>query len=410
MTQTLWEVESDFIRLMSQVKERGIKIDVPFSHRKVIQGTKILNEIKGELGWNPGSSKQVGKYLIEELGLPVVKRSWKTGEPSFDKFAMEEYEKYLEPLNDDTARKVLRYRGWSKTVSSNYQAYLRLMDKDYILHPNYKVHGTRTGRLSCEDPNLQQIPRESAKEWNGDVKKAFIPRDEEAWRRLGNTGPFSPLFHYTFDFKQIEFRLAAAYAHETELLEIFNSGADVFQEMSIRLSRPRHQIKTFVYATLYGAGKSKVGLILGVPKKEGEEFYDDYHNTWPGFKKISEFATQKAKQQGFIRYWTGRRRHLNGKEGQEYRLAWNSTLQGGAFEIVKRSMLRVRDEPIVLQVHDSITCEADSSYDVERIKKTLEAVPEAKDFGVKFEVDMTIDSPHAYHYMCSHCRKQSELN
>lgn len=373
---TLWETEQDFIRLMAGIKKRGIKIDVDFSRRKVIEGTRICNIIRGELGWNPGSSKQLGKYLIEDLGLPVLKRSEKTGEPSFDKFALAEYEQYLEPMGDATAQKVLEYRGWQKTVSSNYQAYLDLMDENRILHPNYKVHGTRTGRMSCEHPNLQQIPRDSPKAWNGDVKKAFIPRVED-------------FYHYSFDFKQVEFRLAAAYAQEHELLEIFNSGADIFTEMSERLGRPRHIIKTFVYASLYGAGKSKIGLILGLPQAEASDIYDEYHGTWPGFKQKSYEATKIAKSYGYIDYWTGRRRHLHHNEAH---LAWNSILQGGAFEIVKRSMLRLKDEPIVLQVHDSITCEADRNYDSDRVKAVMEAVPESNALGVKFEVDMKIEN------------------
>jgi DNA polymerase-1 len=374
MTQTLWETESDFIRLISRIKERGIKIDTKFSRERAIQGTTILNRIHNELGWNPGSSQQLGHYLIDELGLPVLKRT-KEGNPSFDKEALADYELHLSATGDETAQKVLEYRGWQKTVSSNYQAYLDLMDENEILHPNYKVHGTRTARLSCEKPNLQQIPRSNPKPWNGDVKKAFIVREEG-------------LFHYSFDFKQVEFRLAAAYAKEIELLEIFNSGADIFTEMSERLGRPRHDIKTFTYATLYGAGKGKIALILKKPKWEADDLYDEFHGTWPGFKRISEKAAQLASNDGYIEYWTGRRRHLSRGEAHK---AFNSIIQGGAFEIVKRRMLSLKDEPIVLQVHDSITCEADSSYDVDRIKRTLESVPESNSFGVKFEVDMVIE-------------------
>lgn len=374
MTQTLWEIEADFIRLIAGIKERGIKINVPFSRAKVIEGTKTLNQIRGELGWNPGSPQQLGEYLIDELGLPVLKRT-PGGKPSFDKEALAEYELYLAPLENSVAKQVLEYRGWQKTVSSNYQAYLDLMDENEILHPNYKVHGTRTARLSCEKPNLQQIPRSNPKPWNGDVKKAFIVR-------------FPGLFHYTFDFKQVEFRLAAAYAGEKELLEIFNSGADIFTEMATRLCRPRHQIKTFVYSTLYGAGKAKVALVLGMPREESDELYDEYHETWPGFKRISEKATQLAIRDGYIEYWTGRRRHLSKGEAHK---AFNSVIQGGAFEIVKRRMLALSKEPIVLQVHDSITIEDDDNCETDRIKKVLEDVPESNALGVKFEVDMVVE-------------------
>lgn len=390
--QTLWETEAEFIRLIARIKERGIKIDTQFSRKKAIEGTRILNQISCQLGWNPGSPQQLGKYLIDDLGLPVLKRTEK-GSPSFDKEALEEYELHLAATGDETAQKVLTYRGWQKTVSSNFQAYLELMDENEILHPNYKVHGTRTGRLSCEKPNLQQIPRESIKPWNGDVKKAFTPRGRELYTELlldssRYTKPSGILRLRTFDFKQVEFRLAAAYAKEKELLEIFNSGADIFTEMSERLGRPRHQIKTFVYASLYGAGKAKVALILKMPRSESDELYEEYHGTWPGFHRISEKATQLAINDGYIEYWTGRRRHLPRGEARK---AFNSVIQGGAFEIVKRRMLALRDEPIVLQVHDSITVEDDDNCDTDRIKRTLEDVPESKEFGVKFEVDMVIE-------------------
>lgn len=391
MTQTLWEIESDFIRLIARIKQRGIKIDTEFSRKKAIEGTRILNQISGSLGWNPGSPQQLGKYLINDLGLPVLKRTPK-GEPSFDKEALAEYELHLAATGDSTAQKVLTYRGWQKTVSSNFQAYLDLMDENEILHPNYKVHGTRTSRLSCEKPNLQQIPRESVKPWNGDVKKAFIPRSYELYSNLSGTSPEREqkglLRLRTFDFKQVEFRLAAAYAKEKELLEIFNSGADIFKEMAERLGRPRPQIKTFVYSTLYGAGKEKVALVLKMPRKESDELYEEYHGTWPGFRRIAEKATQLALSDGYIEYWTGRRRHL---PREEARKAFNALVQGGAFEIVKRRMLALRDEPIVLQVHDSITTEDDDNCDTDRIKRALEDVPESNQFGVRFEVDLTIE-------------------
>jgi DNA polymerase-1 len=387
---TLWETEQDFIRQIAQIKNRGIYIDTQFSREKVIEGTKILNTVRGELGWNPGSPQHLGKYLIDDLGLPVLKKT-PNGAPSFDREALEEYELLLDAQGDATAQKVLTYRGWQKTVSSNFEAYLELMDENRILHPNYKVHGTRTGRLSCEKPNLQQIPRESIKPWNGDVKKAFIPRSEELYCSGVQSSKKSisgKLKLRTFDFKQVEFRLAAAYAREKELLDVFNSGADIFTEMSERLGRPRHQIKTFVYATLYGAGKKKVALILKVPQREADALYDDYHGTWPGFRKIAEKATRLAQNDGYIEYWSKRRRHLRRDEAHK---AWNSVLQGGAFEIVKNRMLALRNEPIVLQVHDSVTVEDDDNCDIDRIKRTLEAVPISQELGVRFEVDMVIE-------------------
>jgi DNA polymerase-1 len=372
MTQTLWEIESDFIRLMKGVKATGIKVDIPFCIPKIIEGTKICNEIREELGWNPGSPDQIARYLLDELKLPIVRLTEK-GKPSMDKFAMEQYEEMLEPLQDETAQMVLRYRGWQKTVSSNYQAYVDLCDSDDVIHPNYKLHGARTCRISCEKPNLQQIPRSSPKEWNGALRRAFIARHGET--KL-----------WDFDFSQLEFRLAAAYAKEWELLAIFNDPtADIFQEMANRLGWERQDVKTLVYATLYGAGVKKLALIFGISRYEAVARLEEFHSTWPGFREKTKLATALAKSDGYIEYWTGRRRHLARDEAHK---AFNSLIQGGAFEIVKRQMLRARGWPMVLQVHDSVTVEGDSSLDLNELKMTLQSVPESKDFGVNFKVDV----------------------
>jgi len=383
MIKTLWEWEAAFIRLMQQIKATGIKVDKEFCKPRVIKGTEICLQLKNELGWNPGSSKQLAEFLIDKMGYPVVRRT-PAGAPSMDKYALEEYDSMLELEGSDLAKKIVRYRGWQKTVSSNYKPYLELCDSDNILHPNYKVHGTVTGRLSCELPNLQQIPRSGDKEWNGDLKKAFIPRS-------------SSFTLVEFDFSQLEFRLAAAYAKELELLEIFNSpNTDIFKEMANRLKWERSDVKTLVYATLYGAGLKRIAMIFSLSKEKAQERLDEFHSLWPGFKKISNNAQKLAEFNGYVEYWTGRRRHFDNKK--DCHKAFNSVVQGGAFEIVKRQMLALdsvlTEVPIVLQVHDSVTLEMPKEYYEDTFlnmcRRILEDVPESKEMGVKFKVDHKI--------------------
>lgn len=380
---TLWEIESDFIRLIYKLKQTGIKIDREFCYPKIKQGDEILDSIKSELGWNPASPKQLGKFLLEDMGYPVLERTDK-GNPSFNKSAMEKYDELL--ANDDSpvANQVFRYRGWQKTVSSNYRPYIRLADKNDILHPNYKVHGTKTCRLSCELPNLQQIPRSSGNEWNGDLKHAFIPE-------------FDNRILIEFDFSQLEFRLAAVYARELELLEIFNSDADIFDEMASRLGWTRQDIKTLCYATIYGSGIKGLAKTFGINREAAADRYNEFHSTWPGFKKISDRATHVMKNQGYVEYWSGRRRHI--KNRNDHHKAFNSTVQGGAFEIVKRSGLRLNekmfnDHKMRLTVHDSYLLEmpvADYNDKVcKKISSILEDVPESKELGVKFRTEYKI--------------------
>ncbi len=177
-----WKHKQEFIRTIIGMESRGIKVDVSLCKELTEIGTSVLADLTYELSGNPGSSIFLKKILIDELKLPVVKRSPKTGAPSFDKEAMTIYDEILEHHNNPTANLIKQYRGWQKSVTSNYLPYVELLSLDGRLRPNYKLHGTKTGRMSCEKPNLQQIPRVSDKPWNGKMKAAFIPEDGfELW-------------------------------------------------------------------------------------------------------------------------------------------------------------------------------------------------------------------------------------
>jgi DNA polymerase I len=376
----LWHVyECKFIWIVANMIELGIKIDLEFCVREMIKGQNIMEQMRKELYINPGSSNGLESLLIKQLGLPVVKLT-PGGKPSFDKDAMKQYEEILEFHNDDRAKKILRYRGWQKTVSSNYKAYCDLRDKNNVLHPGYKIHGTETGRMSCEKPNLQQIPKSSAKEWNGSLKQAFVPRDGyELWE---------------FDYSQLEFRLTCAYAEQHDLLEIFNDESrDIFSEMAERMGWLRQNVKTLVYLILFGGGANRARTAFNLKTlEEGKELVEEFHRTYPGIRKVSRKAQNLATARGFVKYWTGRRRHF--PKGSKYYRAFNSIIQGGEAEIVKRAMIKLDEEVcneacrMVLQVHDSVVFEiavGQADRYIPKIKKAMESVD--YNFGVDFRVD-----------------------
>jgi DNA polymerase-1 len=291
------------------------------------------------------------------------------------------YETMLEERNDETARKVLEYRGWQKTCSSNYQSYLSLVSLDGRVRPNYRLHGTVTGRLSCSDPNLQQIPRTSDKPWNGNLKKAFIPKDGYSL--------------YEADYSQLELRLAATYGQETELIEIFEEGRDVFTEMSQVLGMSRFNTKTLVYSMQYGAGINRISTVFGVGKSEAEDIRQNFYNQYPGFRAISRRATTMARSKGKVKLWSGRYRHFDRPDEQAHK-AFNAVCQGGAADIVMYTMLRLEDEVdnaqecrMLLQVHDSVVYEIRNDkieHYLPEIKRVMEAV--VPNFGVKFAVEI----------------------
>lgn len=376
----LWhKYECKYIWVIADMVELGIKIDLEFCVREMIKGQNIMDQMRTELMFNPASPIGLENLLIKQLGLPVVELT-PGGKPSFNKKAMEQYDEMLEFHDDDRAKKILRYRGWQKTVSSNYKAYCNLRDANNVLHPGYKIHGTRTGRASCENPNLQQIPKTTKKEWNGNLKKAFVARDGyELWE---------------FDYSQLEFRLTCAYAEQHDLLEVFNDpDRDIFSEMAAQMGWERQNVKTLVYLILFGGGANRARVAFGLKTiEEAKELVEEFHRMYPGIRKVSRKAQNLATARGFVKYWTGRRRHF--PRGSKYYRAFNSIIQGGEAEIVKRAMIKlaetVCDEScrMVLQVHDSIVFEIKVGDADKYGPKIIEAMENVDyNFGVDFRVD-----------------------
>ena len=380
--EEVWDEKQKLIRVLLHMRRRGVRVDQELAQQMIEIGEARIEEIKKELGVNPASNKDMHKLLIEDLGLPVLKKSAKTGKPSFDKFAMEDYEVLLDKMDSPVANLIKEFRGWSKAISASYKPYLNLVDKDGRIRCNYKTHGTVSGRLSCAEPNLQQVPKQSDKPWNGKVKSCFIPQDG-----------------YTlveFDYSQLELRLGTAYAGEEDLKRVFNEGRDIFDEMSSQLGMTRQDTKTLVYSMQYGAGEKRIMAAFGVDQPKAKYLRENYFNTYPRFKNLSDVATAKAEQQGRVRIWSGRYRHFQHRN-ESYK-ALNSIIQGGAADIVERVMVRAFeqiDNPecrLLLQVHDSLVWEIKTEkldeYS-ERILALMEDV-EPKDFDVKFAVEATV--------------------
>jgi DNA polymerase-1 len=389
-----WEHKQRFTRVMIKMESRGVLIDKGMSSAMIEVGEAELERIRGELkGFNPGSSKDLKRLFIDKLGMPVVKltdagkKKVKAGEEfdfrdyaSFDKEAMEEYDRLLDYENDPTAQLVFAYRGWQKTVSSNYRAYLNTVSPDGRVRPNYKLHGTRTGRVSCAEPNLQQIPRSSEKPWNGNLKQAFIAQaGYELWE---------------FDYSQLELRLATAYADVQELKKVFFEDRDIFTEMSVGLGMVRQDTKTFVYSTQYGAGLDRLMHVFKITRAQAEEMRNNYYNTYPGFVRVSNRAKTLCKARGKVELWSGRYRHFWDRQNDAHK-AFNSVIQGGAADIVESVMVRLMEEidddencRMLLTVHDSVVFEIRTELVEVYTPQIIEIMTDVKpDFGVKFAVE-----------------------
>lgn len=377
------------------MKSRGILVDVDACRLWEIKAEQEMARLKDELGFDPNKKAELEKALITDLGLPVLYNMKKiknkeTGEyelmqrPTMDKKAMEQYEEMLEEMGDKSgiAKRILAFRGWEKACSSYYRPYQELVKSDGRMRPDYKSHGTVTGRYACSEPNLQQIPKESNKPWNGEIKKLFLAK------------PGHTLWEY--DYSQLEFRLNAHFAREPFLLEVFNDhDRDIFTEMAGQLGWTRQECKGFTYSTLYGAGKGRIAKVFGVSTDEAQEHIDDFYQHYPRLRRLSKTIEQMVLRDGKVKLWSGRYRHFPYRREDSFKAA-NSFIQGGAADIVKHVMNRINREipelQMLLQVHDSLVFEIPNDKE-EHYKARIEEIMTKPtddlklDWLVEFKVD-----------------------
>lgn len=383
----VWEHKVKLIRILLEMKLRGILLDPVPAREMVGVGRARMEELRESMGFNPGSNKQLAEVLIDKLGLPILLKSKKTGDPSFSALVMPLYDKMLEELDNPLAKQLSAYRGWQKAVTASYEPYLREVSPvDGRIHASFHTHRTVTGRLSSSDPNLQQVPKESIKPWNGKVKECFVAK------------PGFVLI--SADYSQLELRLAAAYSGEKQILEVFaDPERDVFTEMSKELGFTRNNTKTFVYSTQYGGGEKRISDVFGVTKLVAKKMRANFFSSYPRFRAFNDACAQRAESTLKVKIWSGRYRHF--KYRSDGYKAMNSVIQGGAADVVERVMIRVFDEldsedcRMLLQVHDALVFEVREDLAVgyaNRIKALMEDVNGAigQDlFEVIFNVEVT---------------------
>lgn len=393
--QYYYDIDLPNFNTLYDMKDLGISINQDFCREMKERGEYRMAEIREEIGFDPGKPTQLKPVLYDQLQLPVITNKKRqsdgsyTHTPTLDKNAMERYELILERQNNPLAGRILEYRGWGKAVSSYYKSYLELVDDDGRLRPDYAMHGTVTGRYACSKPNLQQIPKESdpkkPKPWSDGVKKSFQPAfGYELWE---------------FDYSQLEFRMGAHFSREPKLLDVFNDPTrDIFNEMSADLGLPRQDCKTLTYSISYGAGAQRIMDVFGYNREKALRQISDFYANYPGLSDVSEHVKGIVEQYLKIKIWSGRYRHFR-KSSDGFK-AFNSFIQGGAADVVKHVMNRIRQElpevRMLLQIHDSIVFELPVGR-IEEYKSAIAQImenPFEEPWRVRFAVDAhSIGSP-----------------
>lgn len=363
--EKVWETDSRFLLMLQQIEERGILVDLEEASRQTSMCLSRMSAIQTELGFNPSKQKELHSKLFDPppvgYGLKVRTTTKLTGKPQVNT-------KFLEETNHPVCGLLLENSKLKKLTTSYYNSYKELCEGYGRLHPSFKQHGTVTGRLSCADPNMQQIPRDSP------IKKLFLP---EPGKQL-----------WEIDFRNIEMRLAAVYSKEPALLAIFRDEGDAHQLTADLLGISRQFAKIINFLIIYGGGAEALAFQLRVSPKEAAGILRDYNNAYPRLYATRQAAVNACESQGgWIKMWSGRRRHF--RTSYEYHKAFNSIIQGGAFEIVKKAMLNLYSFNIVNQVHDSVWLMIDENnveYQVKEAEHLMSSWTE-ESFGIPFSVD-----------------------
>ena len=374
-------IEMPNYKVLYDMNTLGVKVDIERCKEWEERCETNRREIKEELGFDPGKPSELKPVFYNTLGLPVImaKRKGRDSTPTLDAKAMERYDAMLERLGNPIAKKIIEYRGWTKALTSYYKPYQEHVCPDGRIRPDFASHGTVNGRFACSKPNLQQIPKDSDnKPWVKDVKSCFIPElGYELWE---------------FDYSQLELRLGAAFGNDKKLLAILNDPTrDIFSEIAAEMGWERFVTKTFVYSVDYGAGPQRVSDIFGVNKQKAMELIENFYEAYPGLGRANSEAKYEAETTGRVRLWTGRYRHFS-RRSDSFK-AFNSKIQGGSADLVKKVMNDIKRElpevRMLLQVHDSLWFElpvGKRDWYKEQIEQIM-SNPFPQEDRVKFFVD-----------------------
>jgi DNA polymerase-1 len=327
-----------------------------------------MQQIQDELGFDPSKPSDVRSKLFDEppfgYGLTPLSFTPKKREPQVNKA-------FLEATNHPVCGLLLEYSLLKKQLTSYFRPYQKLGGLAGRIHPSFRQHGTKTGRLSCADPNLQQVPRDSK------VKDVFMP--EEGCDLV------------EIDYSNIEMRLMAVYSQQPALLEEFTPReGDVHGRVATELGIDRFKAKTVNFLIGYGGGAKVLAQQLRISQTEASQILVKYKKKYPELFTTANSAQRAAENNsGEVRLWSGRVRHF--QYPSEYHKAFNSVVQGGAFEIVKRSMLKLDEAGFDIrnQVHDSVWLNAETKAEVKEAEKIMEEWVE-EDFSLPFFVESKV--------------------
>ncbi len=397
LSPKLVKVEKALIKVVEQMEENGIKVDI-----------KALNKLSDKLGkkittiekqvyklakveFNLNSPSQVADILFDKLKISTVgiKRTpggaISTGVSELKKLKKEHKIVGL----------ILEYRELFKLKSGFVDALPKSINsQDGRIHPNFHQLGTETGRMSCSSPNLQNVPTKG--EMGQEVRKAFVA--EKGFEFL------------SLDYSQIDLRVAASLSQDKKMLQFFKQGKDIhrmtasaiFKIKEDAVTKEQRKIaKTQNFGILYGLGSYGFAQRTGLPINEAKEFIKRYFENFAGLTKYINKLIKQTKETGFVETLFGRKRFLpeiNSRDhrlrSQAERMARNFPVQGTSADIIKIAMARIamervtdKDCRLLLQIHDELLFEVKKNKTKGKAKKIKTIMEKSTDIGVDLIVE-----------------------
>lgn len=369
LTKLYVSIEGPLVKVLSAMESEGIRIDADYLQQYATElgGEIALLEQKvwdaAGFSFNLGSPKQVGEALFERLKLAYRGGKTKSGQYSTDEETLSDMAADSPVVSD-----ILRHRMLTKLKSTYVDALPRLVNPHTgRIHSSFNQTIAATGRLSSNNPNLQNIPVRSPE--GARIREAFIPRDDDH-------------ILLAADYSQIELRLIAAISGDEGMLEAFKAEQDIHRATAAKVfdtpydevtREQRYKAKTVNFSIIYGAGAQNLSRQLGIKRTEAKELIDNYFAKYPGLRRYMEQTVADAREKGYVSTLMGRRRYLRDIHSRNSllrsnaeRMAINTPIQGTAADMIKIAMISINDAlrqggfrtKMILQVHDELVFDA----------------------------------------------------
>lgn len=375
------DIEIPLVRVLADMELEGVKIDKAFLNDYSKQLEKESAETEASIyelagvKFNVASPKQLGEVLFDKLALDPKAKKTKTGQYQTN-------EEVLMSLaaEHEIAKKIIQYRQINKLKSTYVDALPELINEETgRVHTSFNQAVAATGRLSSQNPNLQNIPIRT--EMGREVRKAFTTRSDEFTLMAA-------------DYSQIELRIIAAISKEKAMIEDFVNGYDIHSATAAKVfgvsldqvdKEMRRKAKMVNFGIIYGISAFGLAQRLEIPRKEASEIIKAYFEQYPGIKSYMDDTINFARESGYVETVMGRRRYIRDINSQNHtvrgfaeRNAINAPIQGSAADMIKMAMIHIHKEmkdkavksKMILQVHDELLFEVHSS-ELESMQKMV---------------------------------------